>query len=139
VILACRVKVRLITKDRVVEGVALVNSGFEADSPDIVVPLSIAKELGLWPPKTSTIVSIETGGGEITLPYYTSCCKLELVLPDRHSKVIDVNIIVNPHIDEILISDYVASEFGITLLDLRRGLWRLSDDPPNIIRYSITK
>jgi len=83
-------------------------------------------------------VSIETGG-EITLPYYTSCCKLELVLPDRHSKVIDVNIIVNPHIDEILISDYVASEFGITLLDLRRGLWRLSDDPPNIIRYSITK
>ena len=137
--MACRVKVRLITKDRVVEGVALVNSGFEADSPDIVVPLSIAKELGLWPPKTNTIASIETGAGEITLPYYTSCCKLELVLPDRHSKVIDVNIIVNPHIDEILISDYVASEFSITLLDLRRGLWRLSDDPPNIIRYSITK
>ena len=70
-ILTCRVKVRLITKDRVVEEVALVNSGFEADSPDIVVPLSTAKELGLWPPKTSTIATIETGG-EITLPYYTS-------------------------------------------------------------------
>lgn len=43
----CRVRVRLRVGDRVFEGRALLNSGFETDASDIVIPVDVAKELGL--------------------------------------------------------------------------------------------
>jgi hypothetical protein len=99
----CRVKVRLKVKDRVFEGGALLNSGFEADTPDIIVPVHIARDLKLWPPSTGAVVTLETGGGEVTLPYYTSHATLELMLPDRRSKIVNVNIIVSPYVDEVIL------------------------------------
>ncbi len=45
--MVCRVRVRLKVKDRVFEGRALLNSGFEADAPDIIVPVHIARDLKL--------------------------------------------------------------------------------------------
>jgi hypothetical protein len=99
----CRVKVRLKVKDRVFEGGTLLNSGFEADTPDIIVPVHIARDLKLWPPSTEAVVTLETGGGEVTLPYYTSHATLELILPDRRSKIVNVNIIVSPYVDEVIL------------------------------------
>ncbi len=72
----------------------------------------------------------------MTLPYYTSHATLELVLPDRGSKIVNVNIIVSPYVDEVIISDYVASELGVMLLDFKKGLWRLADDDPQTLRLS---
>ena len=45
-------------------------------------------------------------------------------------------MIVDPYIDEIAISDYVASELGVILIDLKKGLWGLTDDPPETVRRS---
>ena len=45
-----------------------------------------------------------------------------------------INVIVNSHVHEVLLSDYVAGVLGIILLDLKRGLWRLNDDFLNEIR-----
>jgi len=72
----------------------------------------------------------------VTLPYYISHATLELVLPGRRSKVVNVNIIVSPYVDEVIISDYVASELGVMLLDFKKGLWRLADDDPQTLRLS---
>jgi hypothetical protein len=72
----------------------------------------------------------------VTLPYYISHATLELVLPSRRSKVVNVNIIVSPYVDEVIISDYVASELGAMLLDFKKGLWRLADDDPQTLRLS---
>ncbi|MGY0287352.1 MAG: hypothetical protein ACUX7D_01100 [Candidatus Methanodesulfokora washburnensis] len=55
------------------------------------------------------------------MPYYISCGVLELMLPDRRSKAINISIIVNPHVDEIVMSDYEVSELGIMLLDFKRA------------------
>ena len=132
--MVCRVKVRVRVKDKVVETKALVNSGFEADAPDIVIPTNIAKQLSLWPPQTNTTAILDTGGGEVVNPYYENCGILELILDDRENIRIKVNIIVNPHIDEIALSDYVSSLLGIVLLDIKKGLWRLKDDPPEKVR-----
>ena len=49
------------------------------------------------------MVTLETGGGEVTLPYYTSHATLELMLPDRRSKIVNVNIIVSPYVDEVIL------------------------------------
>ncbi|MGC8933336.1 MAG: hypothetical protein ACP5KE_09270 [Candidatus Methanodesulfokora sp.] len=47
--MVCRIKVKIRTDDKEVEGKALLSSGFESDSPDIVVPVDVAEALGLWP------------------------------------------------------------------------------------------
>jgi len=39
----------------------------------------------------------------VTLPYYTSHATLELILPDRRSKIVNVNIIVSPYVDEVIL------------------------------------
>jgi hypothetical protein len=44
----------------VVEASALLNSGFESDEPDIVIPVSIAEKLRLWPPKSTMSTLLET-------------------------------------------------------------------------------
>jgi hypothetical protein len=85
-------------------------------------------------PRTSKTAALDTGGGEVVNPYYISCADLHLILGEP--KTIRVNIIVNPHVDEIVISDYVAGALGIMLLDFKRGFWRLSDDPQDVIRRS---
>lgn len=127
--MACRVRVKIRVGDRIIDTGALLNSGFESDTPDIAIPVDIAKELGLWPPYSASTAILDTGGGETVNPYYESYAELELTLEDRESKKIKVNIIVNPYIDERVISDYVASELGVILLDFKKGLWRLRDDP----------
>ncbi|RLF24993.1 MAG: hypothetical protein DRM97_02675 [Thermoprotei archaeon] len=134
--MACRVKIKLKRGDKIIETIALLNSGFESDEPDIIVPTSIAEELDLWPPRPSSTIVLETGGGETANPYYPDSAELELVLEDREPKKLRVNIIVNPYVDEVALSDYVISQLGIVLLDFKEGIWRLKDDPPDKMRRS---
>jgi len=132
--MACRVRVRLVKGNKEIETSALVNSGFETDAPDIVIPVELAKRLGLWPPEEVAFALLDTGGGELSAPYYESSIEMELVLDDREPRSVLVNVIVNPHVHEVLLSDFVASALGITLLDIKRGLWRLIDDPQGKVR-----
>ena len=135
--MVCRVRVRIRVDRLVEETSALVSSGFESDAADIVIPIDLAKKLGLWPPKGSDTALLDTGGGEVSSPYYRECADLILLLDDREPKEVRVNIIVNPYVDEVALSDYVASELGIILLDLKRGEWRLKDDPPDKVRRGV--
>jgi len=133
---ACRVRVRIRHGNSIVETSALVNSGFESDAPDIVVPVEVAKRLGLWPPRKARAVVLETGGGETAAIYSESAVELELVLGDRELKRVTANVIIDPYIREVALSDYVSSLLGIMLIDIKRGLWRLTDDPPTTVRMS---
>ena len=85
--------------------------------------------------KEVSFAIIDTGG-EISTPYYESIVELELILPDKKTKKEIVKVIINPHIHEVLLSDYVSSILGIILLNIKKGLWRLSDDPIDTIRKS---
>ncbi|MCU7786848.1 hypothetical protein ODS41_02755 [Pyrobaculum sp. 3827-6] len=35
---------------------------------------------------------------------------------------------MNPYIDVVLISDFLAGELGIVILDAKRGLWQFRDE-----------
>ncbi len=64
--MAVRVKLRLEARrgGRAAETSALVNTGFEADTPQLLVPRRLASELGLWsPPEDAFIVEVGTAGG----------------------------------------------------------------------------
>jgi hypothetical protein len=136
---ACRVRIRLST-DKTVETSALVNSGFESDDPDVVIPVELARKLNLWPPHpNSELTELGTGGGDVIAPYYAAAALLELISEGKTLKKLKVNIIVNPHVDEVILSDAVAGELGIVLLDLKRGLWRLNYEAPDVVRPSSEK
>ena len=132
--MGCRVKVRLSAGGRSITTSALVNSGFESDRPDIMVPVNLARLLGLWPPSRVNTVTVETGGGDVELFYASEPIDLELLLGDKPSRRLRVNVLVNPYVHEVALSDHVASELGIVLLDIKRGLWRLKDDSPDVVR-----
>lgn len=126
--MALRVKVRLRRGSKEVTTSALVSSGFETSSPDVVVPLRVAQLLGLWPPPSGELITMETGGGETEAYMIEGGAELELVLEDRGLKPLIINVLINPNVAEVIVSDYVASQLGIVLLDFKRGLWRLSDE-----------
>ena len=137
--MACRVRVRLSRGSRSLETSALVNTGFESDEPDVVVPVEVARLLGLWPPPSDVeLVELGTGGGDLAAPYYRAAARLEL-LAEGVSKGLEVNIIVDPYVDEVLLSDLVAGELGIVLLDVKRGVWKLREDPASVERRSAEK
>lgn len=127
-----RLKLRAV---REVEVRALVNSGFEANEPDIAIPLGVAEQLGLWPPSSGSLVEVVTASGGREAILIPRVIQVQSV--DRPDKVTIVNALVIDDLDEVLISDYLAGELGIVLLDLRRGLWRFQDDPPSVIRQSV--
>lgn len=45
-----RIKIRIRSYQSEVETSALVNTGFETDEPEILLPANLAKDLGLYPP-----------------------------------------------------------------------------------------
>ena len=133
-----RVKVRIEVGDRAVEVPALVNSGFESEEPDIAIPVRVAVALGLWPPRDFRLEEVDTAGGGGLVYASPRPGKLRLLLGTDYEPEITCNILVNPHIDEVLLSDYVIDELGIVVLSFRRGLWRHVRDPEGTVRQSAT-
>ncbi len=86
---------------------------------------ALARRVVQWPPHAARHVAADTGGGEAEFLYLESAAWLEV-----GGRRVLVNLLVNPYIDEAIISDYVMGELGIVVLDAKRGYWRFADDPP---------
>jgi len=48
-----RVKIRIRYANSLVDVIGLVNTGYETDISEVLIPLDVAERLGLWPRKTS--------------------------------------------------------------------------------------
>jgi len=82
--------------------------------------VELARKLDLWPPHPDTeLTELGTGGGDIIAPYYAAAARLELIAEGKTLKELRVNIIVNTHVDEVILSDTVTGELGIVLLEER--------------------
>ena len=127
-------KIRLLIKNRennrevVIK--ALVNTGFTSDAHDIMIPTFVAEQLGFWPTPLREIIkiSLETGGGVVQSFVIPQAVLVKILTNDRVSREVTANVIVNPYIDEVLISDYLAEELGIQILYPRRGIWKFVDE-----------
>jgi hypothetical protein len=121
---AVRLKLRIRVGDKVVEVVALLNSGFEAPTPQLLIPIDTAKALGLWPPEDAREVILETAGGPLRAWFYPRKALVKVVTEDAESREVLTDIIVSPIADEPLISDMLAEELEIAVESFGRGLWR---------------
>lgn len=123
-----RLRVRSTTSGREVSSSALVNSGFEAETPQLLVPRSLAATLGFWPPPPEAqLVDVGTAGGPVRNYLVPNAAEALIEASDRIVGPVRCDVMISSLEYEILISDRLGGELGIVILDLR-GRWRFSDE-----------
>jgi len=122
--------------DRYIDVVALLNSGYEAPTPQLLIPISIARKLGLWPPEQAYEAMLETAGGPLRVWYYPRKALVKVIAGDVESKEVLTDIMVSPIADEPLINDMLAEELEIAVESFGRGLWRFRWEPKEKLRPS---
>ncbi|MEM1606107.1 MAG: hypothetical protein QXW41_07695 [Fervidicoccaceae archaeon] len=132
-----RVRIRISRGDRVIETSALANSGYEAETPQILVPVELARELDLWPPARGAEETVfETAGGPLKVWIIPSGCRVRVVTPDTETEEVEADLVISPLADEVLLSDKLISELKIALEDVGRGYWRFTWEPKEKLRRS---
>jgi len=135
--MAVRVKLEVARGDKVIGVIALVNSGYEADTPQLMVPIWLARELGLWPPPPKALEDVfETAGGPLRVWIVRNAARVRVSVSDATSRSVEVDIVISHLADEPLISDVLAGELEIAVEDFAKGLWRFRWEPKEKLRPS---
>jgi len=137
------VRVRLVIrgKEGRVEEVALLNSGYEAPTPQLMIPTPTARRLGMWPPTADAReADVDTAGGPLRVWYYPRAALVKVVTANGvESREVLADVLVSPLTDEPLISDQLAEELEIAVEAFGRGLWRFRWEPHGKLRPSEAK
>ncbi|MEM1643999.1 MAG: hypothetical protein QW369_05520 [Desulfurococcaceae archaeon] len=137
--MAVRVRIRVKSRESpsYIEASALVNSGFETEKPQLLIPLALARQLNLWPPPLdSYIVELGTAGGPVRNYLVPDALEVHLVAGDKIRGPVVCDAILSHIEEEVIINDKLGEELGIVIIGLGSGKWRLMDEPQTIVRYS---
>jgi hypothetical protein len=137
--MAVRIKLRLRARASggAIEVSALINSGFETDSPQLLIPMRLARRLALYPPPiTSSIIEIGTAGGPSRVFLIREALEVWAITDDREVGPKLVDVLISPIEEEVLVNDKLTEELGIILLATGSGKWRFVDDPADKVRHS---
>ncbi|MET1101201.1 MAG: hypothetical protein ABWW69_01795 [Pyrodictiaceae archaeon] len=134
--MAVRLRIVVVRGERRIETIALLNSGYEAPTPQLLVPVEAARALGLWPPSGAYEVELDTAGGVLRAWLYPRACKVRVIAADATSREVVADIVVSPIADEPLISDMLAEELEIAVESFGKGLWRFRWEPKDKLRPS---
>ncbi|MEM1537700.1 MAG: hypothetical protein QXK12_00165 [Candidatus Nezhaarchaeales archaeon] len=137
--MAVRVKLAIVVKgsEEYRETVALVNSGFETTTPQLLIPRRLAEGLKIWPdmlPK-ARIVTYGTAGGAVKNYLIPGLVEVSVAEEDVKPKCV-ADVVISEIEEEVLISDKLAGKLGIILEDVSEGLFALKADPNRKIRSS---
>ncbi len=121
-----RVPVELKSDEMIVKTVALANSGYEAEEPEVHVPIALAKKLGF---KLEGIRGERYGvvGAEVTA-YILGEVMLRAKTEDRESSWIRARAVTVPGEYEVILSDSLMEKMEIEILKPSSGLWRFSGE-----------
>jgi len=126
--LVVRVKLKIKAGDKGAITSALVNSGFEAMEPQLIIPLRLAERLN-FTSMEADIEDFDVAGGSRASGYRVKGkFEVELVLRDRPPVRSLASITILPGEREVIISDYLASALQIVILDPQAGVWCLRDE-----------
>ena len=138
--MAVRVKLRIKARSsgRDVEAVALVNSGFETTTPQLLIPRRLAEALGIWPEMApeARIVTYGTAGGLVRNYFLPGALEVSLVEEDIRTETVVADAVISDIEEEVLISDKLTGRLGIILEDVAEGIYALKADPGRRPRHS---
>lgn len=105
--LGVRVRIRVRLRDKAIYTVALANSGFETDSPQLLVPrrLLIASNIDLEPLGRPSEIEYDTAGGPVVMHVYPYACTVAVAESDRSSSDVTSDLVVSPIEREAVMSD----------------------------------
>jgi hypothetical protein len=108
-----------------VSTLALLNSGYETDLPEAVLPVNIAERLGFLPllPKDTVLEEYFSVSGKFTARKIPR--GIEISIGDK--KVV-AEAVISEFEREVLLSDATISEFEIVIEDAKKGEWRFKSD-----------
>lgn len=133
--MAVRVKVRLEFAGEYIEAVAIANSGYEATTPEILIPENLARLRWRRILKGAPYVEYATAGGHARFKCVGEA-KVSITCKDRISKKVRVRLLVSGIQRGVLLNDKLCGRLGMVLVDPATGRWRFRDDPPNRQRRS---
>ena len=133
------VRVRLAVRNREtgasIELVALVNSGFETEGPELLLPIEAARALGLWPLRSGArAATYDTAGGPTNVWIYPRALEVRVVAEDVETSPVVADAVVSPVEREALLSDKLVSALQIAIEDAGEGLWRFRFEGLNRLR-----
>ncbi|WP_143701302.1 hypothetical protein [Vulcanisaeta thermophila] len=136
-----RVRLRIVHRNNNVITTSLVNTGFEADTPQLLIPINLARKLNLWERAINegVIQTYGTVGGPVRLYAVPRSIEVSVVEDDLETRPVTADALISEIEREVLISDYLAGLLGIIIEDAREGLWRLRDDKGNKLRRTYTQ
>ena len=130
-----RVRVRLRSRSgREKELTVLVNSGAESDVPLIAVRPEQAEELGIWPTEDFDIVEVGLASGRAYGYVLREPVSIRLIDGCEVLSETETVVVVDPELEEPIITDITIDELGIQVLSFKKGLWKHVKDPPNRVR-----
>ncbi len=136
--MAVRLKLRLklLKTGKTYDIIALVNSGFETITPQLLIPRKLAEELGIWPDMLprAKIVTYGTPGGVVRNYLISDAVMVSVIEQDLETQEESADITISEIEEEVLISDKLAGKLGIVLEDIGEGLYSLKADPKRTIR-----
>jgi hypothetical protein len=133
-----RVRVRISWGGKTRNVVVLVNGGAESEEPVVVLKPEDVEELGL-PLDSFDVVEVELAVGRTQSLISRDRVVVELL--DEQGNVLSSTsayIVVDENLIEPLITDATIDALGINVISFKRGLWKHVNDPPSIIRRSVT-
>ena len=123
--MAVRVKLLVSHEDSELKVVALVNSGFETDTSQLLLPKVAAEKLGFQPPIEALKQTYDTAGGPAEVWVYPESLKVKILAGKKTSRSVKADLVVSQIESEALIGDKLSGELKIVVEDFSRGLWKL--------------
>ncbi|HDD26178.1 MAG TPA: hypothetical protein ENF75_03720 [Acidilobales archaeon] len=129
-VIRLRLRVRGV-RGREVEVVAVVNSGYEALRPELLINTSIAHELGLYPvlPSGAEVREYALADGSRTkLIRIPNALEVKVCVEDRETKYVGCDAVIAERAEEPLISDKLADALEIVAIAIGEGIWCFRDE-----------
>ncbi len=99
-----RVRLKVKVNSKEVETVALANSGFETDSPQLLVPRNFVLRNNLEELLKSKplVVEYDTADGPMVMHVYPYACTVTVIEEDRTSREVKADLVISPIEKEVL-------------------------------------
>ncbi|MBI4701020.1 MAG: hypothetical protein HY744_07655 [Deltaproteobacteria bacterium] len=112
------------------EAAALVNTGYEASSPDCSLPRAAAERLGLWPaPATASAMAVRGYGGRVAVLKVPEAVRVRVLAAGRVGPEVRAGALIAETDDEIVLSDALSQELHVHPVRPKTGTWRFVDEP----------
>ena len=108
-----------------VKAVGLLNTGFEGEKPEVLIPVKLAERLKVWPrlPENVELRNFETPAGLARMYYLEDVAEVSV-----EGKAIKCSLIISETEHEVLVNDQAIEGLQIVLEEPGKGLWRFRNE-----------